>query len=342
MLQPYEFKFSKLHKVNSFVNYIMLEVILKAKKFKQKSISQNMVLPKYWNLIAGTNKKHLHTPLNKIFKICKTLDKSNIRLLKKAVHNNGQIEKLCDGILQPIRYKEIEAINKELAKEIRIFCDSLYVDCLKIACFYNQYEQINNYYKNFIGRKTTCRCCGVGMILNQFHKHRSALDHYLPKSVYPFVGVNFKNLIPICDTCNEKYKLDKDTLLEIVDKGKKNENKIPRVAFYPFSKFKYDIDIKIKLLKPYCKTLTDADIDIQLSNTANQFKVDNWERIFGVKDNYKALCCSEEMTVYYEEYFSNSLINRGISLKEHLEDLGRNKYYEKNFLKIPFLEAVNT
>lgn len=42
--------------------------------------------------------------------------------------------------------------------------------------------------------------------------YKSPLDHFLPKSRYPFFALTLTNLIPACGRCNTNYKLDKDPL----------------------------------------------------------------------------------------------------------------------------------
>lgn len=42
---------------------------------------------------------------------------------------------------------------------------------------------------------------------------RPQLDHYFPQSLYPYLAVNFYNLIPSCGSCNQ-YKAHKDTRIE--------------------------------------------------------------------------------------------------------------------------------
>src|SRR5690606_3268511 len=36
------------------------------------------------------------------------------------------------------------------------------------------------------------------------------LDHFYPKSIYPFFALSFYNLIPSCHTCNSSEKGEKD------------------------------------------------------------------------------------------------------------------------------------
>lgn len=42
--------------------------------------------------------------------------------------------------------------------------------------------------------------------------YRSALDHFLPRSTYPFLGLSIYNLIPSCTRCNTSYKQKRDPL----------------------------------------------------------------------------------------------------------------------------------
>ncbi len=339
MLIPYQLKRSAIHNAQSFVNHVMLEVVFNAKKNVAVDFTSALVLPKYKNLIDATNTNYILTPLKEIFSICKHLHHRDIKTLKRAVHHNNKIRELCNGDIEPVRYDEIKKINKNLAKHIKIFCDELYDKCLGIACFYKQFEDIDIYYKFLVGRKTICNCCGVSTILNKYHKHRSALDHYLPKSVYPFVSINFKNLMPICDTCNSKYKLATDTLLITEKRGTKIISETKVKAFYPFSKTKHTIDININFLKKYDRNIEPNDMQITFTNALAQDKVDNWERVFCISDNYKALCCSEDMDSYIEEQYMAEM-NNGKSHTDYIGLLEKNKYGDKNFLKIPFLEAV--
>ncbi len=52
-----------------------------------------------------------------------------------------------------------------------------------------------------------CPYCGRQHInIAKFSGHRVSkpnIDHFLPKSLYPFLGISFRNLIPCCYVCNE-------------------------------------------------------------------------------------------------------------------------------------------
>jgi hypothetical protein len=58
-----------------------------------------------------------------------------------------------------------------------------------------------------------CPYCG----LNYFRAPgapRHALDHFMPISRYPFVGSDLRNLPPVCEECNSRFKGDCDVLFD--------------------------------------------------------------------------------------------------------------------------------
>jgi hypothetical protein len=43
-------------------------------------------------------------------------------------------------------------------------------------------------------------------------KHYDDADHYLPKSIYPFLSVHHENLVPLCLACNRSFKGSRDPI----------------------------------------------------------------------------------------------------------------------------------
>ena len=50
----------------------------------------------------------------------------------------------------------------------------------------------------------TCLYCNRNYIftLNRIDKIKPEIDHFYPKSLYPFLGLSYYNLVPSCETCN--------------------------------------------------------------------------------------------------------------------------------------------
>lgn len=62
----------------------------------------------------------------------------------------------------------------------------------------------------------TCPYCNrafTSVLKTDTGKTRPALDHYYPKSIYPFLSLSLYNLIPSCYTCNSSFKKDIDFYL---------------------------------------------------------------------------------------------------------------------------------
>jgi len=341
MIRPYNLTNSKIHHLQSFVNHILLEIIFRAPSIASPNFTSILVLPKYRTLIDDVNNDYVLDPLTSAYQICKTLERSELKILRRAVHNNNKIRELCNGSIEPITYEAIEKIDPKLKKSLKKFCDSLYDHVIGLAPCYHMYEDVNKCYKRVVKRSSVCRCCGINKVLTEFHLHRSALDHYLPRKHYPFNSVNFKNLMPICDICNSKYKLGENPLLLTENKGQKNEKRSRQKAFYPFRRITPDIKIRIDFRNlTSIKSLEPDNIDIKLTCTGFEEEVRTWDRIFGIEENYKAECCTDEMLGYYEEQYIADILF-GKTHKQYIEILDKNKYADANFLKIPFLDALN-
>lgn len=331
---------SELHRVQSFVNYIMLEVILKAPKLKRKHFSTSMVIPRYKRLIDGVNKAYLLNPLKVMYDGCRNLHPYQLKVLRKAVYNNNRIEDLCEGRLKPVHYSELEdALGEEnhvMMDAIKKFCYELYDNCLRRKPFKDEYEDIGQYYKRMVTRDSDCVMCGYEHAINIELDHAmSAFDHYLPRALYPFNSVNMDNLVPTCETCNETYKGAKDPLYV----GPPYKRKMQRRCFFPFSVILYDIDIDVRFLKPYRQSLPIEDIVVKLGCNDNQGKVDNWDRIYNIKNRYRSYIGSNDsfkfyLSIMHDALFFNTTLNRMIRLREQNMDA------DMNFLRVPFLKAV--
>lgn len=333
---------SDLRKVQSFVYYIMLEVILRAPKLKNKRFTLNMVIPRYRQLIEGVNEDYLLKPLEVMYVSCKRLKPYQLRLLRKAVYCNNKIKELCEGRLKPVHYSELSvALGKEndaFIEALRKFCYALYDNCLKRKIFVDSYEDVKNYYRNLVERDSNCVMCGTTDVIDtELEETMSAFDHYLPRALYPFNSVNLDNLVPTCDKCNGKAKKAKDPLYK--QKEPPYRQKLQLRCFYPFSCTKYTIVVGVKFDTPFRQKMPKDDIHIALSCAKAQDKVDNWNRIYNIKERYRALVGNDNYYKFYLNEYNNALawsrtLEQMVKLREN------NMEGDMNFLKVPFLKAV--
>lgn len=332
---------SELYRVQSFVNYIMLEVILKAPKIKQKHFSTRLVIPRYCTLINGVNKDYLLNPLKVMYDGCKRLKPFQIKLLRRAVYSNNKIEDLCEGRLKPVHYSELRDVlgveNEPLLAAIKEFCYALYDNCLKRKPFEDEYESVRGYYKKLVGRNSNCIMCGMMDVIDtDIDDTVSAFDHYLPRALYPFNSVNLMNLVPTCEKCNGKCKKAKDPLFGI---GAEYKRKYQLRCFYPFSGVSYMIVVKVKFALPYKKNFSKENVEITLYCRDCQDKVDNWDRIYDIKKRYGSLVANDN---YYNIYLNErkSALEHHCTMERLIQLREKNMEGDMNFLKVPFLRAA--
>lgn len=337
MLYPYKYPKAKIQSFQSFVNYIMLEVVLKARKIPDAVFSDSLIIPKYVQFVRDINPKYIKEPIANMFVIAKSLDSFHLKLLRKAVYENNRIEELCKGNYTPIRYKYLNGIfltpqEKKMLWNIKAFCNYLYERCLTLAPIYSKYGMLKAYHDLLVQDDDTCHSCGNASMLTTFSTVRNAFDHYLAKQTYPFVSVNFKNLVPACNICNSQYKKSKD-VLEF--RGKR------RKAFYPFTKEAYEIKFQIAFQAGfiYSDAIEPRNIRLRCTCLGHQEEVENWMRVYNIQEQYKAKCCNSTFKSYLSSIIDDTRVKKR-SINESLSLFEQNINADMNFLKVPFFRAA--
>jgi hypothetical protein len=105
---------------------------------------------------------------------------------------------------------------------------------------------------------------------------REAMDHYLAKSRYPFAAANLRNLVPMGNKCNSRYKLATDLLWR--------EDGSRRVAFDPYDHER--VEVLLEESEPFGG---DAEY---LPNWVIQFRpespqAETWDEVFSIRARYR-------------------------------------------------------
>ncbi|HEY7404280.1 MAG TPA: DUF262 domain-containing protein [Candidatus Angelobacter sp.] len=133
-------------------------------------------------------------------------------------------------------------------------------------------------------KRGKCPYCGIGDIKGIYNSKREAYDHYLPKGIYPFNSVNFRNLAPMCHECNSSYKLGKDPI---------RQNGTRRKSFFSYATAPSGITVSMTLKKRDVMNLRPADIDLQIASDGRDQEVETWKDVFAIEERYKSKCCGE-------------------------------------------------
>jgi len=144
----------------------------------------------------------------------------------------------------------------------------------------------------------TCPYCNRNytfVVNKETGKLRPELDHFYPKSLYPFLAMSFYNLIPSCSICNHTKK-DKDSF-------------------------------KLGLINPYdYKTdnfkLTYSPSSIEFTNVENQkYNFDNFEIEFKIKNKNIEVFKLEELYKQHRDIVLELLIKKAYYPKSYIEEL---------------------
>lgn len=184
--------------------------------------------------------------------------------------------------------------HKELWNACKKLGGYLYSTTLGLKCFGDalvekfddvEFSDMHEHYQEFKRLNTPiCSFCGLssmtaevliepedGAVLPEEKQRRASYDHYLPKAHYPFLAVDFNNLIPCCDTCNEDFKEEKDALTDDDERS---------LSFVPYSQE------QVQLRATYVKRTGDfykMRVGILTTGCDIEKKGKTWNRIFKVQ-----------------------------------------------------------
>jgi hypothetical protein len=348
MLFPYKYIPHSIEKMQKFVDYIFDEVWCKAQSVPDYSFNLYDNEPELKDVIisfdSSNNKSSIffNTKIREIFDVFKRLPATDIKKLKSWYKANNEIEKLCsnDPDVTPVLYKELKNFNLRLSDLIETFFKNLYPNkdhnILSPPPLSRKIGKIIDHYTEFmnVNKKGKCPFCGINDIKGNNHTKRDAYDHYLPKKLYPFNSINFRNLAPMCNDCNSFYKSAKDPLHST------NDNR--RKAFYSYSSACYKVEIRISLTSTDIEHLTSDDITIKFGPPDLLEELNTWNELFEIEKRYKDKCCSADA-----RYWISQVIEEGENcglmpikmLSAKFKCAENSPYSDTNFLRIPFLKA---
>ncbi|MEL6560102.1 MAG: hypothetical protein AAFQ94_18070 [Bacteroidota bacterium] len=342
-----------IYKLQEWIDHLFLEVWCKADAAVDFDIDMLEDDLKEITLAIDHDERiktdYFYGPIQEVYKLFQGFDAHTKTLLAKAYRHNNAVEDLCgqNGDCQPFYFKELTAISEPLHKALYNFNKHLFESVIKLKVVQEKLGcTMQDHYNDFMEENDEGKCpfCGIGDMKGIYESRREAYDHYLPKGLYPFSAINFRNLVPMCNDCNSAYKLSKDPLYN-------KEKKMRRKAFYPFAVNKHPkIEIKLGFKKQFTDDTQPEDLDIQLAAKDADEELSTWNDLFGIEERYKAKCLKknegkywmqrilDEWRFYSTDPDSNTSIDRIVD--KEIRIASTNLQAEANFLKVAFLEGV--
>ncbi|QKF83069.1 hypothetical protein [Halarcobacter ebronensis] len=204
---------------------------------------------------------HIDKTLHKIKELFENIDDSDLK----------QIDKECLSYIKDNLKDILEANNSKMKEYIKYFeknfPNSIGKKDTKKEDWKRIYKILRNdifgkEYDNWTKRTTygaykfvqdlnlkSCPYCNRNytfVIDEENGKLRPEIDHFYPKSIYPFLAMSFYNLIPSCSICNhtKKEKIDLDLInpYEIKENDFKLTYTPNDINFFNIEKERYDFD----------------------------------------------------------------------------------------------------
>ncbi|WP_205630276.1 HNH endonuclease [Collimonas arenae] len=331
--------------MQAFIDYIFYDVWCKTpgsgpfdlNLFNTNAELREVMEAFYYSDAQGADFFYGH--VERIYGLFSPLTAAQINQFKQWYQGNNDLEKVCtnDPTAQLARYTDIAVTHQNIAVQLGNFFKGLYSpSLLGLVALSKKIGDINEHYHNFVTTNKTGKCpfCGIGDIKGEHHSKREAYDHYLPKALYPFNSINFRNLAPACHECNSTYKLSKDPMYGPAGRRK---------AFYPYAAAGHAIEIQVVLLGSDVARLTPAEVSLHFGPEAINEEIDTWRDVYGIEERYKAKLCGENDGKYWivqvlDECLAYDKQPADI-LNMRTQQANSRPYADCNFLRKPFLDA---
>jgi hypothetical protein len=207
--------------------------------------------------------------------------------VNNAFQNNNSIEILCsNNSISSIKLNSLDEIIQKPTKEL---FEYLYSTTLKRVDF-----NIQNHYEEFdkLNTNRICGFCGIDSLVSPKtgdNYYQQDYDHLLDIGSYPFSAVNFKNIVPICEKCNSKFKHIKPLLVD--DNGKR------RKAFHPYLQqvdlHRIIIECPDKLPKGSKDDSVKWTITFVAFNQNQNEEINTWVTVYKIDERYKEIVINQ-------------------------------------------------
>jgi len=310
MIYTYKHIPHPIEKFNTEIEFFFKQLF----KYNPKKYDEGKLIRPNFLKLVNASPDRLKGSLEKLTLAYHSLNIKDKNILKSAFEKNRKISAACkDQRMHLIKYDEIA--NQSFKLLLKDFFTMLWEEYPQNQLIETKFGTVQSHFQSLTNpthqKAFVCPFCGLQSLKPNSSIYRNAYDHFVPKSMYPFISIDFQNLFPICHECNSDEKKRADTLYK---SGKR------RKALHPYSKnYKSDkLSIAIALKETYntqnLKTLLEFinwEYVIKFAGKDTPM-LKTWDDIYQIKRRYK-----EYVLTYQKTWFEDILIKR---YREDLQD----------------------
>jgi hypothetical protein len=215
------------------------------------------------------------TKFETLFKAFKRQNKTKQVELISVYTSSKDIKNICSDLTNI--YKGIDRYDKPIRKPLKSLFEFLFNETIGTAVFKtNAKMHIDDHYELFQKTNNVHVCPFCGLESYTLPKIRRAeYDHYLPISIYPWLGVNFNNLVPMGDHCNGKKNAN-----DILYREKAAINR--RLVWYPYEWINYSVILTCKKKPTLADMSGQWEVVFKATASKNQDKIKTWNDVFEI------------------------------------------------------------
>lgn len=329
MIKAYSYIKTEHNKLHEFVLAFFKRIEFETNEFDVSFFEHD-----FYNNIVQYHPGILKTPFTYIYNTIKEWSQPNRSAFCLGIKNSNEIKLICEGTIVPTKISDV------LPQALQDVVDKLFKDLYKTVLSHKNYTSIygnrQSHFKQFRLHKDNdfrfCPACGIER-MKTYEERPNQYDHYLPKDIYPFSSVNFKNLVPICTDCNS-----------ILEKGATNILSFNGVAFYPYDSLHKGIDIEVQIVKKHADV---SEISWQISYTNKDGKVnelDAWKKTYGIvlRHNKYLKGSIKDWYIAYEEYINDKdSIATSPTIKQRANDYLRTLKFETTIHRLSLTKLAD-
>ena len=320
----YKYDYSHRHKVRflhlHFLYFIRkLEGIKRTDKYDVDSLFHHD-----FRAVLRKSKK-LNEKFEKFYKKFKSKKNSDREsIIEKIIDAQSLYKVFEDKSVNPISLRGEEIQNILGNNSFQSLMDYLYKPTIS-----NVTWGIRDHYNEFYVNLPEHKCCPFCGLVSFDSIYKADYDHLLPKSKYPQLAINMRNLAPMCNTCNQKVKKSKDILVQ---------SGVRRKFVYPY-KTKLDIEFDFSSSSLPGSKKIQWELDYKPKTEVNK----NWMEVFDIRKRYLDNLLDKKYKLWMDGFVSNCVVHGiDISTQAKLKLVMKNeskKYYDNIFLNQNIVKA---
>lgn len=333
MLYQYVYiKKHRIHLLNRYLNHFFFKI--RGVKSNSSFIKNRYFHQDFLPFLDRSEK--LESKFKDFFNTFKKLNDEKKAQFNDLVRIGITVEKSFEDTDIQCVSMRVENIKSILGNDsLKVLMDYLYTTTFKSSSFNlkDHYQQMYKYMPYKI-----CPFCGIEMM----HKtYQEDYDHIAPKSKYPLIAINLKNLAPMCHQCNSKFKQEIDIYY---NDGKR------RPYAYPYTTtLEIDLDFTGSIIEQTDSKDYNGKWCIKI--LPEQPLTKTWNEVFHLEERYKTDYLEAKFQDWMNEFFESiKMCQTSIDTTEELinqftiaaDSFYRNRFNNLNIIKAPLFRFLGS